>query len=85
MVPTGSVLGERYRSLASRQDNLGTALAAAATLIDRTASITAHVLKQYPLVRIAAGSYLFLLHLYVYFLTLRMQSAAVVLEEAGKH
>ncbi len=76
MVPTGSVLGERYRRLASRQDNLGAAVAAATALVDRSASIAVHMIRQYPWVRLAALLYLLFLHLYCYVITSSMQSLA---------
>ncbi len=84
VVPTNTVLGERYRKLASRQDNLGSFLQGTTSLIDKTASVISHALRQYPWVRIVAGSYLLLLHLYVYVLTLSLQHRAVVLDDKSK-
>jgi hypothetical protein len=75
----GAAFGERYRRLASRDDGVGTAVKAAANLVDRTASSVAHMLRQYPLARLAAFMYLAAIHLYVYWLTLRMQHAATAL------
>jgi hypothetical protein len=85
LVPTGTVLGERLRKLASRQDNLGSFLQGTTSLIDKTASVISHALRQYPWVRICAGGYLLLLHLYVYVMTLSLQHRAVVSDDKSKH
>jgi hypothetical protein len=82
LVPVSSALGERYRRLANRQDPLGQAAAAAAQIVDRSASTASYVLRQYPLARLAVFGYLLLLHLYLYILLSSMQHAAVVSEAA---
>ncbi|GFH10932.1 uncharacterized protein HaLaN_06338 [Haematococcus lacustris] len=85
VVPISSALGERYRRLASRPDQVGAVVAAAAALVDRTASTLAFVLRQYPLVRLAALVYILLLHFYFLVLTASMQHAAVVTDKLNSH
>lgn len=68
-----AALGEPYQRLASRQDRVGKAVKAAANFVDKTASTVSFVLRQYPLVRLAALAYLLLMHLYLYIMTARMQ------------
>lgn len=83
-MPVSSALGERYRRLVNRQDPLGQAAAAAAQIVDRSASTASYVLRQYPLARLAVFGYLLLLHLYLYILLSSMQHAAVASEaQAG--
>jgi hypothetical protein len=79
VVPLSSALGERYLRLTARRDKLGSALEAAAGLVDRTAARAAHLLRQYPWVRLGALCYVLLVHLYVYALTVMLQRRAAAL------
>ncbi|GAX74656.1 hypothetical protein CEUSTIGMA_g2104.t1 [Chlamydomonas eustigma] len=77
-------LGEPYQRLA-QNDSVGRAVKAAAKLLDSTASTASFMLRQYPLARLLAFAYLFLIHLYVYFLIARLQGRAVGLEVSSPH
>lgn len=69
-------LGEPYQRLA-RHDKLGGAVQATARLLDTTAASASHIIRQYPLARLAVFGYLLLIHLFLYLVIARLQRQAI--------
>lgn len=75
-------LGETYQRLASN-NKVGSAVRTMARFMDATAATASMILRQYPLGRLLVFFYIILIHLYLYFLTGRLQHQAVTLEAPG--
>jgi uncharacterized membrane protein len=72
-------LGEHYMRLA-RNNRVGKAVKAAANFVDKAAVTASFLLRQYPLVRVIIFVYLVFIHMYLYYLTGKMQRFMMLAE-----